>query len=242
MPANELQQLKRCTPVLRILQQVGAQFIMINHAAVADHYGNVSGEVDLARRMGLADLSPLSRAGFKGAGAPTWLQGQGIKLPEAPNTAVVQDNGALVTALSWEEHLLLDPLINESLDQGSDFSTVLNNAWSLESAPRCYQLPRQDSHCWFAISGEHCSAMLAKLCAVDMRLHKFANGSVAQTSLARINAIIIRHDLHATVPMFYLLADSASADYLWPCLIDAMTEFKGGPVGLSALRSIGSSD
>jgi len=25
------------------------------------------------------------------------------------------------------------------------------------------------------------------------------------------------------------LADSASADYLWNCLLDAMTEFGGGP-------------
>ncbi|MEO3434299.1 hypothetical protein [Inquilinus sp. CAU 1745] len=31
------------------------------------------------------------------------------------------------------------------------------------------------------------------------------------------------------------LADSASAGYLWDCLIDAIAEYGGAPVGLSAL-------
>ena len=35
------------------------------------------------------------------------------------------------------------------------------------------------------------------------------------------------------------LADSASADYLWDCLQDAMNEFDGGPIGLTALRELG---
>jgi sarcosine oxidase subunit gamma len=34
------------------------------------------------------------------------------------------------------------------------------------------------------------------------------------------------------------LADSASAEYLWGCLADAMDEFGGTPVGLSALRQL----
>lgn len=36
----------------------------------------------------------------------------------------------------------------------------------------------------------------------------------------------------------YLLADSASADYLWPCLADAMQEFSGTAVGLTTLRRL----
>jgi len=35
------------------------------------------------------------------------------------------------------------------------------------------------------------------------------------------------------------LADSAAADYPWDCLQDAMDEFRGGPVGLDALRDLG---
>ena len=52
-----------------------------------------------------------------------------------------------------------------------------------------------------------------------------------------MNGIIIRADL-GQVPAYHLLADIASADYLWPAVLDAMQEFEGGPVGLLALRQL----
>jgi hypothetical protein len=35
-----------------------------------------------------------------------------------------------------------------------------------------------------------------------------------------------------------VLADMASSEYLWACLVDAMAEFRGVPVGLAALRRL----
>jgi sarcosine oxidase subunit gamma len=40
---------------------------------------------------------------------------------------------------------------------------------------------------------------------------------------------------------YHVLADSASAPYLWDCLIDAMAEFGGGPVGVDELLDFASS-
>jgi sarcosine oxidase subunit gamma len=230
--------------VYRILRQAGAHFESVDDAAIALHYGDgtdkidnaTHNETDIARRMGLADLSPLARTGYKGRGAPDWLRAQGLTLPDAPNKALRQSDATLVAALSWEEHLILG-----ALDGDSAACRQLDDNWSLDDAAGCYQLPRRDSHCWFAVTGECVSAMLAKLCGVDLRLHKFPDGSVAQTSLARINGIVIRHDLGPTAA-FYILVDSASGDYLWPCLIDAMAEFDGAPVGLAALRELADTD
>ena len=101
----------------------------------------------------------------------------------------------------------------------------------------CYQMPRAETHCWLALTGASVPEMLAKVCAVDMRPHKFPNHRIAQTSIARTNGVITRHDLGQT-PCFYVLADSASADFLWPCLLDAMAEFKGAPVGLKTLQAL----
>ena len=229
--------LPRRSFIYRILDGAGAEFAACGDAAVAMSYaGQSTAEIVIAKQLGLADLSPLPRIGYKGAGAPQWLRAQGLSLPDKPNVAVRQDNGMLVAALSWEEHLILG-----SFDIFSDIASndiaVLNRAWTLEKAPRCYPLPRQDSHCWFALTGCHVSATLAKLCGVDMRLSKFADGSIAQTSLARINVVAIRNDLGAT-PTFYVLADNASADYLWSCLIDAANEFDGALVGLTALHAL----
>ena len=113
----------------------------------------------------------------------------------------------------------------------------LDEAWNIDPDRRCYHMPRAHSHCWLALTGRHTAEMLAKVCGVDMRTHKFADGNVAQTSIARLNGILIRNDLGDTTA-FYLLADCASADYLWPCLLDAMDEFDGAPVGLEALLAL----
>ena len=68
--------------------------------------------------------------------------------------------------------------------------------------------------------------MFAKLCGVDLAAARFANGSIAQTSLARLSAILVRDDIAGQIT-FSVFADSASAEFLWDCLLDAMTEFSG---------------
>ena len=105
----------------------------------------------------------------------------------------------------------------------------------LDSAPQTYLLPRGDSHCWLALVGAQASKMLMKLCAIDLRSEQFADFVIAQTIIADINVIVIRHDLGLT-PCFYLLADMASTEYLWEVLEDAMLEFVGSGVGLAALH------
>jgi sarcosine oxidase subunit gamma len=40
------------------------------------------------------------------------------------------------------------------------------------------------------------------------------------------------------VPAYHVLADIASGEYLWACLVDAMAEFGGAPVGLAAVRRL----
>jgi len=185
--------------------------------------------------LSLADLSLLPRTGFKGRGAPDWLAAIGVDLPPAPNLAVRQADGTLVARLSNEEHVLLSP-------QSGDAGTVerLDAAWSLDGAPGCYRLPRADSHAWLRVAGARADAMFAKLCGVDLRPHRFPDGAVAQTSVARLSAIAIRDDLGAALS-YHLLCDSASVEYLWDCLLDEMAEFDGAAVSLDALRRLGRS-
>src|SRR3546814_4862734 len=59
----------------------------------------------------------------------------------------------------------------------------------LEAAagPGCHPAPRRDSHAWFMLTGKHAVACLRKFCGVDLRLHKFADHAVAQTSVARLS-------------------------------------------------------
>ena len=223
--------------VYRTLQRLGAEFAMINGAAVALRVG-VAVEVDLAagRRLGLADLSPLPRTGFKGAGTIEFLTAQGLEIGPDNNVAYRQPSGGLAARLAPSEIFFLD-----GLDGEGQTVARLEGAWHWgEERPRRpigYPMPRGESHCWFTVTGEQAPAMLAKLCGVDLRPAKFAAGQIAQTSVAKINAIVIRCPAGEVVA-YHLLADSASAEYFWTSLIDAMAEFDGKPIGLAAVRRL----
>lgn len=222
--------------IYRKLMERGAHFGEVNGAAIAMSFGDEQAELKQAKILGLADLSVQARIGFKGLGTAKWLAAQGIELPEESNRTVRQADGSLAARLAPAEVLLLGDLENLG-----DTVMRLQAAWQAAeippTSPRGFPVPRQDSHAWFAITGQHAPAMLAKLCGVDLRPHKFADGTIAQTSVARLGTIVIRHDLGNAFG-YYALCDSASAGYFWDCLIDAMSEFKGEPIGLTALRAL----
>jgi sarcosine oxidase, subunit gamma len=227
-------ELSRRSFVHRKLVAHGAHFTQINGGLVPLQYGDRE-ENSAAARLGLADLSLLPRTGFKGPKVIPALEAKGTELT-VPNQAVRQADAGLAAVLAMTEVLILAPL---SGDDGQ--IRMLERGWSLDQADGCYLAPRQDSHFWFALTGDKASETLAKICGVDLRLARFANLAVTQTSVARSNCVIIRADL-GELPTFHLLGDSASADYMWDCLLDAMAEFGGHPVGLAVLQQAGSSD
>lgn len=207
-----------------------ARFEQFADTAVVAEYAGAGDEVRQATRLALADLSTLPRTGFRGSDAPGWLEEQGAQLPKSPNRSSRQKDGGVIARLSTDEFLIFSGLV-------SDSTLRLQDRGRLESGKRIYTLPRRDSHCWLALTGTYASTTLAKVCGVDLRLHKFAELEVAQTLIARINAIILRIDL-ATTPCFFILCDVSVTEYLWDTMLDAMAEFQGTPVGIMALRTL----
>lgn len=229
--------LKRRSFVYRKLVAAGAEFAEVNGGAVAMRYpARKESETDAARRMALADLSVLPHWGLKGRGTMEWLAAQGLAIGADSNKAYPQSGGELAAKLAPSEIFLLD-----SLAGSGALINRLNDAWRwAESAPRPqqgYPTPRQDSHAWFMLTGAKAPEMFAKICGVDLRPAHCPIGTIAQTSIAKMSGIIIRADLGGTLA-YHLLADIASADYLWTCLEDAIAEYDGSIVGLAALRAL----
>ncbi len=229
--------LPRRSFVQRRLVSEGAEFTAINQGAVALRFRNGGDEAAAARNLGLADLSLLPRTGFKGKGTVEWLSGQGLSIGPESNRAYRQASGEWALRLAPTEILLID-----SLGATGQLIDRLNGAWVWGEHTRRpaqgYPTPRQDSHCWFMVTGSSAPEMFAKLCGVDLRAEKFPPGQLAQTSMAKMSAIIARCDL-GQVLAFPVLADLASAEYLFACIEDAMAEFSGKLVGLAALRQLG---
>lgn len=221
----------RRSPIYPKLRGHEAVFGEIAGAAIPLRYRE-GGEETIAKTLGIADLSPLPRLGFKGRAVLSMLNTEGMKLEFRPNRAFEQKDGVLAAVLAMTEVLLLSPLGGNAPEL-----ETLSRDWSIENADGAYLVPRQDSHFWFLVTGQEVASMFAKLCAVDLREKVFENHAIAQTSVARTNAIIIRDD-QADVPAYHLLGDSASAGYMWDCFLDAMAEWKGRPVGLNALQAL----
>ncbi|HDS1735633.1 sarcosine oxidase [Pseudomonas sp. BP8] len=177
----------------------------------------------------LTDLSELPRVGFRGADSAEYLRALGYRLPEHPNQAVRQADGSWVARLSQTEYLLLAG----GAEGGARIAS--EEARWVQNAQRNYLLPRQDSHAWLQLSGNDCSAVMAKLCGVDLRAQAFALGAVAQTSAARINVIVVNVG-DEDLPVLWILFDRASREYFNAAVLDAMDEFGGRMVEVDALH------
>lgn len=220
----------RRTPLRSALAKAGAKWTATpaGDAAISDGLGTL----DAARHLAITDLSPLPRLGFKGRETIAAMQRRGITVEAIPNRAFRQPDGGLCLVLAPGEIILLSPLAGD----GGQLQ-ALHDAWRLDDAERTYPLLRGDSHAWFVVTGSKAPELFAKICGIDFRLNKFPDLSIAQTSVAKISAIVTRADIGNT-PAFHILADSASALYFFDCLIDAAQEFGSALACRSILRDL----
>lgn len=172
-------------------------------------------------QLAIVDLSARPRLGFKGRGTLAAMQKRGIVVENQPNRAFPQANGSLCLVLAATEVFLLG-----ARDGDDSGFTKLETDWRIEDGERAYPMPRRHSHAWFAVQGEAAPELLSKLCAIDFRPHRFDDLTIAQTSVARLNAIVVRADVVDRLT-YHVLADSAAAVYLLNCLKDSATEFGG---------------
>lgn len=168
----------------------------------------------------LTDQTDLPRVGFRGTQSAEYLSARGFTLPDTPNQATAQADGSWVARLSHTEYLLL----GSPQDQGQRIADE-EARWELDHRAN-YLLPRQDSHACVLLSGVPIAQVMAKVCGVDLSFPAFKPGAVAQTSVARVNAIVI-HSGSAAAPAFHILWDRASKEYFEGALRDALEEFGG---------------
>ena len=168
-------------------------------------------------RLALLDLSALPRFGLKGINLQAWLDTRGFNVGGVSNQAYPQSDGALAARLSPGELLFLCDPARPLMSADHDY---------FKPGRDYYMIRRQDSHYWFAITGEKAPSMLAKLCGVNFDPLVFENHRIAQTQVAHTSAIVVRCDFEGTL-CYYLLGDSSYFTYIKDCVRDAMQEYEG---------------
>jgi sarcosine oxidase subunit gamma len=182
---------------------------------------------ELAANLALIDLSVATRIGFRGINVRSHLDAAKLPVPSKPNMMQQSEDASLMTLrLSENEYWVL----NGSTTMGQ----TLQELSALPVPDNCYRLYCQNSHAWFMLTGKYIEQTLAKICGVDLREPSFPLGAIVQTSVARVNAIMVRHKVN-NIAVFSILSDSSSAEYLWDSLLDAMNEFNGHVAGTDAL-------
>ena len=146
--------------------------------------------------------APASRA----RASPTGSRRRGVALGAESNRAYPAPAACSTARLAPSEVLILGPLDGDAERRSPRSSTP-----GATTAAGVWPVPRRDASFWFIGDAARIApAMFAKICGVDLRPKSFANHAIAQTSVARTNAIVIRDDL-GDVLAFHLLGDSASA-------------------------------
>ncbi|CAG9203812.1 conserved hypothetical protein [Paraburkholderia sabiae] len=178
-----------------------------------------------AATLGIADVSFLSRTGFKGKGAAAWLQAQDIPVPELPNSWAPLAGGGVVLRLGISEYL-----IEDGLTQGSS-ATVAH----LDTPVHVYPVLHQDVA--LVLCGDAVQELLLQTCNVNFAALDLAARPVVLTSMAGV-AVTVMPGIRAGRPYYRIWADGTYGLYLWECLAGIARELGGGPVGVAAITDI----
>lgn len=144
----------------------------------------------------LDDLTAHHRFGLKGPGSAAWAERQGIGLPGV--NRVGQIDGLRVLRLGTEDLLFTGAA-----------STAVAAHWHADAGPRGYSSWREEGWAWMRLSGPCAQAVMARLCAVDLRPGHFSADELAQTRVAGIEAVVLRAD--ADFELFFDIASTAHA-------------------------------
>ena len=168
--------------------------------------------------LSVQDLTLNKRAGVRGTAAAEVLSSLNLPVPAKPNQSSDEVANTLVLRLSNKEYWLL------ALNTEAEATVDGLDESELTAKHACFPLFCQHSHAWFVVSGDYLAETFAKICGVDLRESVFPVGSIAQTSVARVNAIVVSH-IWQGKKVFSVLSDISSSAYLLDAIQDAMTEF-----------------
>ncbi|MBD2090962.1 methylglutamate dehydrogenase [Microcoleus sp. FACHB-1515] len=163
----------------------------------------------------IADLSCLTRCGFKGAGAADWLRDQGLPVPDRPNSWLSLPEGGIIARLGISEFLIEDSL-------ESNVSARL----SCQSVPaRVYPVLRQDLA--IALCGNSIDELLRQTCNVNFGALSLAETPVVLTSMIGVAVTII-----PGAETYRIWCDGTFGAYFWQTLLEIAAEMGGGVVGI----------
>jgi len=164
----------------------------------------------------LQDCSVRTRCGCKGPGAAGWLAAQGYRVPERPNSAVLDAAGALVARLASSEFLI------ESVGTAGERVASTRSQLEQRTQPAdVYPVAREDFV--VSLSGAALQTLLRQTCSVDfapLLAGAVADGGpIVLTSMIGVGVVAWPQRVQAQ-PSVTLWCDPSFAHYFWSTLLE----------------------
>lgn len=154
----------------------------------------------------LHDRTGWPRLGLRGPATAGWCAAAGLPFPEAVNT-VATAGGVRVARLGRTELLVLAPAGDDGLPQPA------------AAVPGAYDGHREETWAWFRLEGAGTLAALSAMTSADLRPAVSPAGSVVQTRLAGLDAVLVLVSGEAG-PAVDIFVDIAAAEYFQAAMGD----------------------
>ena len=136
-----------------------------------------------------------------------FLEGQADQDPLAIGEArPIQ--GGILCRLASDEYLIL-------VDSIGDLGTYQNHQAGMVSGGHATLSDLSHGCGKLELSGPASTALLSRLCGLDFSEISFPNGHVAQTSLAKVHATLVRMEGKDLAPKYIILIDRSLSAYVW---------------------------
>lgn len=182
---------------------------------------SIPGDDQIATRLGIADLSFLTRFGVKGVAAATWLESHQIEVPDRANTWKPLAYGGMIARLGLTEFLVEDSLHS---------SFALRLAEACQTVPaKVYPVLRQDAA--IVLCGTAIQDLLRQTCSVNFQALSLTEYPVILTLMVGVSVTIIP----IAPDRYRIWCDGTFGAYLWETLVTIAQELGGGVVGADRL-------
>jgi heterotetrameric sarcosine oxidase gamma subunit len=211
----------------------GARFVGRGFWQVVAAYSSAEREADAARTgLGLADISADFKLRLRGPGVPSVVRAliPGGAEPKPRGVARTPNESTLVCRLTEDHVLLLAP---------PEASAALTDRAA--GFPQEQRVVRADATCAYAgfwLLGPRCSELLCRLTHLDVRPAAFPLNSCAETSLAGVEALLVRTG-ELSIPSMRVYVPWDLGEYVWERTLQSGRESNITPVGLEALALLG---
>lgn len=173
-----------------------------------------------AERIGIADLSALTRFGVKGAKAGEWLAQQGMPIPDRPNSWHPLPEGGMIARLGLTEFLIEDS-VNSAI--APQLATVC------QSPPaKVYPVLRQDLV--LGLVGARLHDLLRQTCSFNFQALALDGRPVVLTAMIGVAVTVLPRERNGQ-PCYRIGCDGTFGNYFWQTLIEIAAELGGGAIG-----------